>query len=62
MDFVMYGGGPPAPLAGDRISEVIGLTSAIGLTDAVIVSARFRRRRIGVALRGTRITKSIWSM
>ena len=39
-DFVMYGGGPLAPLAGDRISEVTSLTSAIGSTEAGIIPAR----------------------
>lgn len=39
-DFVMYGGGPLAPLAGDLISEVTSLTSAIGSTEAGIIPAR----------------------
>lgn len=38
--FVMYGGGPLSPLAGDRISEVTSLTSAIGSTEAGIIPAR----------------------
>lgn len=40
MEFVMYGGGPLAPAAGDRISEVTCLTSAIGSTEAGIIPAR----------------------
>lgn len=39
-DFVMYGGGPLAPLAGDHISEVTSLTSAIGSAEAGIIPAR----------------------
>lgn len=39
-EFVMYGGGPLAPSAGDRISKVTCLTSAIGSTEAGIIPAR----------------------
>lgn len=35
--FIMYGGGPLAPLAGNRISEVTTLTSGIGSTECGII-------------------------
>ena len=43
-EFVMYSGGPLAPLAGDRISEVTSLTSAIGPAEAGIIPARVPTR------------------
>ncbi|KAK4693659.1 hypothetical protein P7C71_g3783, partial [Lecanoromycetidae sp. Uapishka_2] len=43
-EFVMYGGGPLAPAAGDRISQVTCLTSAIGSTEAGIIPARVPTR------------------